>query len=438
MSFQNIIEKLSDIKVDLIIKRYLRYPEISHQKIQLQFLARQLNRAKNNVPYYNKLLAGLTITPENSIVTLKTLPIVDKHYIRKNFQDFTATFVDQNWKSWHNTGGSTGEPFRFPIGGNNHFDLNGEKFCQALLYKKMIGTYKCNISSVDGRRVSLEDQNNNIYWGKNQYSFPYGKNHYSTMYLNSDTFKYYIENLNKEQPEILRGYPSGINELARLIKATETKIKFKLKAIYLTSENILDEQITLIHEVFNCPIWGQYGHSEASIFAIRYPEEKRYHCLPIYGYTEIINPDGSHVKEGEIGEIVVTGFQNSALPFIRYRTGDLGEYGGTKNGVVFINKLMGRSNDFIINKNNEKIYLVGFIFGGHLNVFNCVDTWQMTQKEIGAISIRIVKGTDYTKDVEMELINFFEKHNFTIDIQYVDYIKKTPRGKQPFLIQELK
>ncbi len=44
------------------------------------------------------------------------------------------------------------------------------------------------------------------------------------------------------------------------------------------------------------------------------------HTHPELVYTEIINPDGSLVKEGEVGEIVVTSFGVEGMPLLRYKT----------------------------------------------------------------------------------------------------------------------
>ena len=53
-------------------------------------------------------------------------------------------------------------------------------------------------------------------------------------------------------------------------------------------------------------------------------------------HVEVLDENGQHVKEGETGEVVVTSFSNYVMSFIRYRTGDLVEYGGKKNGIVIL------------------------------------------------------------------------------------------------------
>lgn len=86
----------------------------------------------------------------------------------------------------------------------------------------------------------------------------------------------------------------------------------------------LDGQIADIERVFRCPVYLQYGHSEVSVFAYTAAGSREYRCSPLYGLTEVLQEDGTPVREGETGEVVVTGFWNTAMPFIRYRTGGHG------------------------------------------------------------------------------------------------------------------
>lgn len=321
---------LSNCKEKFYIWRFFLIKEKDYVSIQAKLLAKWLNNARTHVPYYYKLMEGIEkIDSTNSMRILKMLPLLDKKIILEEGNNIYNRRINNKWKGWHNTGGSTGNPLRFPIGGFRwHF--SSELCCQAYLYKLMCGSYSIKISSIDGRRVEQDLIDKHIYWGTNDNHFPYGKTHYSTMYLSEDTFSYYIDHINQEKPEIMRGYPSGFYQLAKYMEQGGGKLRFQLKGIYLTSEDIAEHQLRLIQEQFKCPIWGQYGHSEASVFAIRYPNSEEYYCHPLYGFTEVIGTDGKHVEEGGIGEVVVTGFNYTALPFIRYRTGDLAEYGGKK------------------------------------------------------------------------------------------------------------
>ena len=185
-------------------------------------------------------------------------------------------------------------------------------------------------------------------------------------------------------------------------------------------------------------IRDRYGHTESSVFAVQHPDNEIYYCSPIYGYTEVVDSKGEQVKPGETGEIVVTGFIEYGMPFIRYKTGDLAIYGGeTENGETILTKLLGREADFIYNKEKKQIFLVGLIFGGHIQAFNYVQTWQIHQNEIGKIDIYIVKFSGYNSQTENEIITLFRNNSIDATVHYVNSIEKTIRGKQKFLIQNI-
>lgn len=94
--------------------------------------------------------------------------------------------------------------------------------------------------------------------------------------------------------------------------------------------------------------------------------------------------------------------------------------------------------DYAIDKNNAKIYLVGLVFGGHIEALNHIMSWQIQQDIPGKLTIKIVKTPSYTLEIENQIIEFFSNNNFDICIIYADSIEKTQRGKQPFMIQNIK
>ena len=87
---------------------------------------------------------------------------------------------------------------------------------------------------------------------------------------------------------------------------------------------------------WNARLFEVYGSSQRA-FAItcewgilRGRQPGVLHFLPHLGLTEVIDPDtGEHVKPGEVGEIVVTPFNQRASPLIRYATGDRARFVGS-------------------------------------------------------------------------------------------------------------
>ena len=406
--------------------------------IQLLRLAGILSYAKDHSKYYSKFLEGKTITVHNAENILRQMPLLTKDIVREQQYSIFSDEIGDDWKIWGNTGGSTGEPLKFP---RLSFGQWNEPVCQYLTYYYLAGDkdvrYGDVIVSVSGERVPEESQKEHVFYLKAG-NFPWGKYRFSTLYMTEENMKYYVESINQIKPSFIRAYSAGALTLAQYIQRNQLKLKFQLKGIYLTSESFSEQSRQFISDVFKCPVVGQYGHTEMSVFAIQHKDDSVYECVPLYGYTEILDEQGQHVKEGETGEIVVTGFNQIGLPFIRYKTGDLATYKGCKNGIVYIDAIQGRTVDYLVDREGKKVFLTGAIFGGHIKAFNHIAQWQLHQKERGKVAADIIKGAGYDKEIEDELIQFFEKFNIEVALNYVSYIHKQANGKQKFLIQEIR
>lgn len=107
---------ISWCKNQLQIHYYLNLSPEQISVAQRKFLVRTLSNAALDVPFYKKLLNGKKVDISNCFALLYSLPIVSKSDLR-NDKSRIASYVDNSWKSWHNTGGSTGQPLHFPTGG---------------------------------------------------------------------------------------------------------------------------------------------------------------------------------------------------------------------------------------------------------------------------------------------------------------------------------
>lgn len=361
--------------------------------------------------------------------TFREIPLIDKATIRK----FKSNIISQEYNILEyytmNTGGSTGEPFEFLA--SPHLDDIHQEF----LFKKMGYKKGDVVFGLAGFQIRDDLISKNIFWQQRK---SYGINSFfrlSSLYLNDNTYVHYINYLIEKKPRFFRGYPSFVNSLAEYIINNDIKIDF-VDAIQLTAEQTFDYQLQNISKAFGAKIYQQYGHSEISIYAFTIDDSFKFYCSPFYGYTEILNEKEEHVKVGEIGEVVVTGFYNKIMPFIRYKTGDLAEYGGNKNGVTVLNKVIGRTQDYIYDLNGNKIAITAIVFGNHIKAFRNIIKWQIIQDKVGLINLYIVKGADYTHNDEDELRNTFS--SFEINFSLVNNIPLTYRGKHKFVIQNIK
>lgn len=364
---------------------------------------------------------------------LEGYPLLTKEDMRRHPELFCTKY--KKWIECHKatTGGSTGQPFGFEISAN-HDPVHQEFLWNIMGYQKGDRIICVNGASLPEKKIS----NNIFYYDLSPTQLPCGGYALSCLYLTEATAKYYFAFMEKIGPAFLRGYSSAIYRLAQYADVHKLSFGFTLKGIQLTSETAFEYQIRYIEKIFQTKVYMQYGHTEAAVFGYTYDESHRYRCSPLYGHVEILDENGNHVKEGETGEVVVTSYSNFAMPFIRYKTGDLAEYGGTKGAVVTLNKVWGRTQDIIYTIEREPVFLTAIIFGLHYHAFANIVKWRLVQKEYGSVVFMIVKSRDYTKKDEEELReSFYKNAGIQTEFEYVEDLGLTKSGKSVFLEQRL-
>jgi phenylacetate-CoA ligase len=133
------------------------------------------------------------------------------------------------------------------------------------------------------------------------------------------------------------------------------------------------------------------------------------------------------------------------MPLIRYKTGDIvtmdGESCECGRKYDLIKNVEGRKQDFIVLKNNNIIPLTSLIIAvKHLEHFPSIIRFQFIQREPGRVKLKIMGDKQKIIDDSARL-----KHGiFTVlgnqleaEIEYVDYIPLTKRGKHRRLIQNI-
>jgi phenylacetate-CoA ligase len=239
------------------------------------------------------------------------------------------------------------------------------------------------------------NQNKPPFWREN---WPMKQTIFTMHHISKEKVPYIVNRLNKGDYVYYTGYPSIIYNLAEIIKDLKLDIINPPKIIITGAESLLDYQVKLISEVFKCPVTDQYGFSEGCGNASRC-EHGFFHEDFEYGILECYNPQKN--DDGSItGEILATGFTNLAMPFIRYRVGDTATWiekeceCGRKSKII--REINGRSEDYILTPEGNKILRFDYIFKDTINVVEA----QVIQKKLGEIIIRVVKRSNYTEKDE--------------------------------------
>lgn len=394
--------------------------------MQAQLLNEQLKFATSNVPFYKK---------KEFTSGLSSFPILGKKELKENLTSFITSDNKKLLKT--NTGGSSGTPFEFYLEKGisrpkeqAHFDW----------YWKQFG-YSTGDPVLMVRGEPLP--NNQLY----EYQSIGNKLAVSCYLVNGSNIASLIEAINKFNPKFIHAYPSAIKNLTNCAISANVQLSINVKALFLGSEGLFPPDRQFLEKYYNAKVVNWYGHSERLIHAGNCPFSDEYHVFPFYGYLELLDENNSPVLDpGKKGRIVATGFDNKAMPFIRYDTGDeavLSDVKKCKCGFegTTLKKILGRSQDYIFLEDRSKVSLTAFIFGQHFSEFSLINELQLEQKKEGELLVRIVPNKSMTPEevkILQKKMELSVDNKIKINIILVKEIQKTSRGKHRFLIQKIK
>jgi len=306
---------------------------------QEQRLRALIEHAYRNVPYYREAMDERGLRPRDvtSIDDLKKLPFLTKGIINDRFEDLRAR-GDLGRAVAHGTSGTTGVKLRrffLPI------DL-----VWARNYADLYRAYRWAGFERGDRRATVAGR----WFTKRP---PYRVvNHFdrqlllSAHHLNRKTAGDYVRAIERYAPRAVQGHPSAIASLARHL--TEHGRTLPVGCVLTTGEQLFPDQRALIERAFKANVFDGWGQGENVGRAYECDRHEGYHVSSEFGILEIDSAPG--LPDG-VGEIVATSLHNDAMPFIRYRTGDLAAWAGSPcscgRGLPLIRDLVGRIDDVI-------------------------------------------------------------------------------------------
>jgi len=420
------------------LKRSQWWSKKELEEYQMRQLRRLLDHSFENVPYYRRNFQERGLKPQDihTLGDLKKLPFTTKQIFQNNLEDLTAKNIPRAKLLKVTTGGSIGIPLTFFE--EKRLGYTREAAFMTAQWERV--GYRLGDKRAVFRGEIIPRSKENIFW---KYD-PLNKALLmSSFHLREENLSRYLIKLREFKPVFIHGYPSAISILAKYMKDRGSGLSVPLKAILCGSETIYDWQRKLFRDVFQCRVFSWYGHSEKVLLGGECEQSTYYHFFPEYGYLELIDKNGDSIaEEGAIGELVGTGFNNYATPFIRYRTGDLGVYTSKRcacgRNYPLLKRVEGRLQDFFMARSGTPINLTSLIFAQHFQALTQIKEFQIEQGGEASITVRIVKSDNYTRKDEAEIrTNLSNSLGEGVEIifEYVKTIPRTKRGKYRFFIQ---
>lgn len=378
-------------------------------------IIRMIRKAYRNVPYYHGLYdsLGIDINDINTLDDLKKLPIVSKDEIREQFPDGIISdkhsIADCHYSA---TTGSTGRslPFVFSKSAYAFYIATGLRMYTMIGYRPW---------------------HTMAYIKYTEIKYPRFGPFFRTAHIPSTiSVEKQIAMLREARPDLLLGYASIVFEIAQ--KATPDDLKhIRPKFIGINSELSTKHQRDVISSVFNCPVYDEYSTEETWMIASQC-SRGNYHIFIDNVWMEFIDSSGNSVKPGEEGEIILTTTRSDAMPFIRYRIGDIGRYSAARCtcglGYPLLESFDGRADDSFILPSGKYVSSLKILntFTTYIKKYlYLMEEFKIIQKDRGYVVIELVKGREYSDTRFRELIDSLNDifgEPVTISVEYVDRI----------------
>lgn len=392
-------------------------------------LIEQIKYAYKYVPYYRENYNENDVKTMDSLSDIERFPFIDKEIVKSNEDQFISDKFKKSELIQKKTSGSTGMPLAIYM----NKDTTLKEWAFVVHIWERIG-FTSKSSRILMREI--EDKNKGICYFdglKNELRIDISN-------MTPENMEIYCKAIERYKPDYIHGYPSATLQLCKFIE--KRGIKHQFKGVLPSSEGMSKEEVNYIKRVLNCPCLSFYGHTERLVMAGQCECSECYHVEPLYGYCELIDKNGEVIREeGKTGEIVATGFCNTGMPLIRYKTGDLAEWSLKKcscgRNYKLLKKLEGRTTVYLVDCNNNKISLTAFrysFYEQHVNSF------QFYQDEPGKVFVRIIPEEDFTELDKRNILKTLEEDcdsQIEFCIEKVKSISKKKSGKRELIIQKL-
>lgn len=307
------------------------------ERIQVERFNKMWAYCLTRVPFYRSwrkehdLPSGISRPSD-----LRHFPMLDKELLISRSAE---VFAGGSTKQAYSTGGSTGQPTKFPRGRGESTDRWANNYLgrawrgvqpfepQVLLWGHSHLFGDGLASQVARLRRGVADRLVNIT-RLNAYD------------LSDPALRGHYEAIRSRQPVLLVGYTSAIFKVARYIERNTLDLGdvSRLRAVILTAETASDADIALIERVFGAGAVIEYGAAETGLVAMSRQEARPIQV--IWDSFICLVDDG--------GSLAVTTLDDRLFPLVNYAIGDQVEPSDVVDGNAFeFRSILGRRQEIV-------------------------------------------------------------------------------------------
>jgi phenylacetate-CoA ligase len=371
-------------RVALRVTRHARASRDELVEFQSARLRRIARHAWTHVPFYRALFDRAGVRPEDvrGVEDLARMPIVEKAELRRQpLPEIAARGVDPERLLARHTSGSTGRPFtirrtRAEDRLLHLFRMRAHRQCGVRAFDRIASLVEPTIGGDERNRVrSL------------RHALGISRRRALSCFEPPETT---LRQLDALAPAVIAGYPSALALVAQRLRRAEFP-RVRPRTVLAGGEPLEPHVRARIAQAFAAPVFDLYGAHEFNLVAWQCPRGDALHVCDDNVIVEVLH-DGRPAAEGERGEVVATGLHGFAMPFIRYRLGDIATRGAAscRCGQPFstLSAIDGRTAHYLSLRGRtvHPFELTGRLLEGDVS---WIDRHQLAQESPDAVVLRI-------------------------------------------------
>jgi len=374
-----------------VLHAALRHPRVEREQViayQNKQLRRLITHAYDDVPYYRRLFDQNGIKPQDiqTVADLSTIPVTSRTDLQRlPANEIVASSVDPERLIIHRTSGSSGAPLTIR---------------RTWLEERILGLFQLRALHDFGLRVT--DAHVKIVRaapaqaGTNPFPLRilraaglYRKREIDCLQAAEDI----VRALQRFPLDVLTGFPGVLAHVAHFVDDAARRF-IHPRFVVVGGEVLTPLMQHQISTAFRAPVFNTYGSHEFKLLAWECRETGELHACDDGMILEVLTKNRP-AASGERGEVVGTNLHSFAMPFIRYRLGDIVTRGSETcpcgKPFATIQAIQGRMIDYFPLPNGKMFHPYEIV--SLVNENSWIQQYRLVQEREDRISLQVVPFT---------------------------------------------
>ena len=397
----------------------------------------KLMKRAYQIPFYRERFDALGLTPDDfhSAEDMQKFPIMTRADLR-TWMDGEYRDHPEMHDKWNvfKTSGSSGIPLRFMVSNRDHAAVNANWIRVTMFggYKpfteKML-SFLTTHSDVDPKKGDSFVQKLGLL--RRQIVQEH-------LYV-GEGMRDLIELVNDYKPDMLCFRKNVLLRMASYAKQHDMEI-WQPKVYTPVSEMVDENTRKIFLETFGPGLLDAYGCNETGSMAVQVPGRTDFYVLSDSHVVNIVDDEGNPAMNGKV---IATTLYKKDYPIINYEVGDRAET-EIRNGLRWITKIMGRTNDMVEHANGTQTSAIEIM--KMPNGITGILQFRYIQEDYDHIRILLVKDPSPDTATKEEIEAFYHKkfvelfgyEEFKLDFEWLDEIPPDENGKMRCFICKIK